>query len=203
MPEREYKFVFCSEGCGLGDILQIVAVVAILAAAIALVWAFNIHLNRDIARGRRSVLKQTAQNIRGQRQHVSMQEQRYLDHQDWLAQQAKREALGDSSGRDGHPRRIVDAMRDVGDLSGGRRAAGTRLSAAALEQQRRLRIRQGRKYASAVTSAPGGRRENVGDRAFRKHLEQTLDDQSGQDPEESVKAMTRVDWPNMVGGGGG
>lgn len=50
MPEREWRFVLCSEGCGMGDILQIVAVVASLMASIALVWDLNVHLNRGIAR---------------------------------------------------------------------------------------------------------------------------------------------------------
>lgn len=54
-----------------------------------------------------------------------------------------------------------------------------------------------------ATSAPGGRREDVGDRVFRKHLEQTLDDEPEEDAEEFAKAMTRVDCPNMARGEGG
>ena len=195
MPEREYRFVFCSNGCDIGDILQIVAVAAILVAGIALVWAFNVHLNRDIARGRRAVLKRVMQGRREHQQHVAVEDQRFIDHQNWLAEKTKGRGLTGSAGGDGHPRQVTGSVR-TGRGTRASRLSEKRLSGGALEQQRRLRIEQGRTYALSAKLGLGERKESVSERAYRKYLERTTEDRSKEDGEESVKAMMHVDWPN-------
>lgn len=202
MPEREYKFVFCSSGCDIGDILQIVAVIAVLVAAVALVWAFNVHLNRDMARSRRVVIKRKVQSTREQQRHVAVEQQRYIDHRNWLTGQAKGLVLDDSSSGGVRSRRPASSVltRRVSQAS---RLTTAKLSVEALERQRQLRIEQGRKHAMSRQLELGRRMESLSDRAYRKYLEQTTGDQRDSDGEESVKAMGHVNWPNMVGGGGG